>query len=205
MPARVSSAAARAAATVPASKGSVSNAPSGPFHTTVADASSTWRMWNTLSGPTSRIIASAGQSSARTTSFPAPGSSSRATTTSRGSRIMQPAAPALAAMSRAVPTISRSASEPPISIPCDARKVLAMPPPITSVCTRPTRLPSNSSLVDTFAPPTTAVRGRFGSPSASSSARSSASISRPAQDGSSPASASVVACDRCAALNASLQ
>ena len=80
-----------------------------------------------------------------------------------------------------------------------------MPPPITSVSTLPIRLPSSSSLVETFAPPTTATTGRSGLPSAFSSASSSACISRPAQAGSSRASASVEACARCAAEKASLQ
>ena len=80
-----------------------------------------------------------------------------------------------------------------------------MPPPITSVSTRATRLPRSSSLVETLAPPTTATTGRSGSPSAFSSASSSACISRPAQDGSSRAIPSVEACARCAAEKASLQ
>ena len=42
------------------------------------------------------------------------------------------------------------------------RKVLAMPPPMTSRSTLATRLPSRSSLVETLAPPTIAITGRSG-------------------------------------------
>ena len=45
---------------------------------------------------------------------------------------------------------------------------------------RPLRLPSNASLVDTLAPPTIAITGRCGVPSAASSASSLRCISRPA-------------------------
>ncbi len=80
-----------------------------------------------------------------------------------------------------------------------------MPPPMMIASTRPIRLPSSSSLVETLAPPTTATTGRSGALSAFSSACSSACISRPAQDGSSRAMPSVEACARCAAEKASLQ
>ena len=65
-------------------------------------------------------------------------------------------------MPRAVSCISASCSDLPTSTPCAARKVLAIAPPITSTSTRPTRLPSSSSLVDTLAPPTIAADGPLG-------------------------------------------
>ena len=83
-------------------------------------------------------------------------------------------------------------------------KVLAMPPPMISLPTLPTRLPRRSSLVETLAPPTTAHTGRLGLPSALSSASSSACIRRPAAAGRRLARPSVEACARCAAEKASL-
>jgi hypothetical protein len=55
-----------------------------------------------------------------------------------------------------------------------------MAPPITSASTRESRFSSSSSLVETFAPPTSAITGRFGVSSALPSASSSACIARPA-------------------------
>ena len=51
----------------------------------------------------------------------------------------------------------------------------------------PPDCPASSSLVDTLAPPTTAITGRAGVPKAASSARNSASINRPAAFGNSRA------------------
>ena len=73
---------------------------------------------------------------------------------------------ALARMSRAVSARSCSASDLPTGLPCAARKVLAMPPPMISTSTLAIRLPSRSSLVDTLAPPTMAATGRCGASSA---------------------------------------
>ena len=55
-----------------------------------------------------------------------------------------------------------------------------MPPPMTSASTLLTRFASRSSLVETFAPPTMAITGFFGVPSAFSRASSSACMVRPA-------------------------
>ena len=68
--------------------------------------------------------------------------------------IAQLAASALSMICSAVAARSFSASDLPTSMPCACRKVLAMPPPITSVSTLLTRLPSRSILVETLAPPT---------------------------------------------------
>ena len=87
---------------------------------------------------------------------------SLATTASTGSRISQLAASAAARISRAVSARSFSHSDLPTALPCAARKVLAMPPPMTSMSTFLTRLPSSSSLVETLAPPTIAATGRVG-------------------------------------------
>ncbi len=57
-------------------------------------------------------------------------------------------------------------SDLPMALPCANRKVLAMPPPMIRTSTFLIRLPSSSSLVETFAPPTIAATGRSGLPSA---------------------------------------
>ena len=85
-----------------------------------------------------------------------------ATTASTGSTISRSSDFALARMSRAVGTRSFSHSDLPTALPCAARKVLAMPPPMISVSTCARRLPSRSSLVETLAPPTMAATGRCG-------------------------------------------
>ena len=95
-----------------------------------------------------------------------PAASLPATTASIGSTISQPAALAFSMISRAASAMSFSHSEAPTSVPPAWRKVLAMPPPSTSTSTLATRLPSKSSLVEIFAPPTTAARGRAGASSA---------------------------------------
>ena len=65
-------------------------------------------------------------------------------------------------MSRAFPIKSFSHSDLPIGLPCAARNVLAMPPPMISVSTFDNRWPSRSSLVEILAPPTIAATGRAG-------------------------------------------
>ena len=111
----------------------------------------------------------------------APALNSPATTTSTGSSTSHLAALAFSRISqrrRAEVLLATATCRP--AMPCACRKVLAMPPPMISLSTLPTRLPSRSSLVETLAPPTTAHTGRLGLPSALSSASSSACISRPA-------------------------
>ena len=61
-----------------------------------------------------------------------------------------------------------------------SKNVFAMAPPMISTSTFLSRLPSRSSLVEIFAPPTMAATGRCGCSSAFSSASSSACMARPA-------------------------
>jgi hypothetical protein len=107
-------------------------------------------------------------------------------------------------MSRAVPAISFSHSERPTPRPCAKRKVLAIAPPIASRSTLPMMNLRRSSLVETFAPPTSAITGCSGCSSAELSASSSACIPLPAAFGSKWARAEIEACARCAAENPSL-
>ena len=81
---------------------------------------------------------------------------------------------------RAISCISASCNDLPTALPCAARNVFAMAPPMIRTFTLVTRLPSSFSLVDTFAPPTIAATGRWGLPRAASNASSSACIRRPA-------------------------
>ena len=85
-----------------------------------------------LSGPMSRIISSSPTASTDTARDGALALNSFATTASTGSTISQPCALALARMSRAVSARSCSHSDLPTSLPCAARNVLAMPPPMIS-------------------------------------------------------------------------
>ena len=75
-------------------------------------------------------MASAGQASTGTVVFSALALNSRATTTSTGRWIVQPADCALSMIARAVSAMSRSARLVPTSIPLATRKVLAIPPPM---------------------------------------------------------------------------
>ena len=176
----VSAAASFATATVAVSNGASSKAPSGPFHTSVFMLASFAAMAFAEAGPASRIISSTATSfteAARCGGFALNSFERRP---SVGSTISQPAAFAFFSISRAVPARSCSQRLLPTFTPRAARKVFAMPPPITRQSTRDTRLPRRSSLVETFAPPTIAITGRFGCPNAAWSALSSASIVRPA-------------------------
>ena len=137
-------------------------------------------MASAVAGPMSRIMASPATASTAATARGAPDSKRVAVTASMGSSTSQPASSARPAMARAASAMARSHSDLPTPTPRAYRKVFAMPPPIISTSTRPTRLPSTSSLVETLAPPTIAATGRRGLPSAASSASSSACISRPA-------------------------
>ena len=82
-------------------------------------------------GPMSRIMSSSFTSSTETTWEGANASNFLATTASTGSTIWHLPDFALARISRAVPSISFSQIDLPTFLPCAARKVLAMPPPIT--------------------------------------------------------------------------
>src|ERR1700719_3337821 len=91
------------------------------------------------------------------------------------------AASAFSIIRSAVAARSLSASDLPIGMPCACRKVLAMPPPITSASTLLTRFSNSSILVETLAPPTMAMTGLVGASSALPSASSSACMARPAR------------------------
>src|SRR5580698_1187712 len=116
----------------------------------------------------------------------------------------QLAASAFSMIRSAVAARSFSASDLPIPIPWACRKVLAMPPPITSASTLLTRFSRRSILVETLAPPMIAITGLVGASSALPSASSSACMVRPAWAGNLWPRPSVEACARCAAENASL-
>ena len=67
---------------------------------------------------------------------------------------------ALSMISRAVSSRSCSASDLPTALPCAARNVFAIAPPMIRTSTLSIRLPRRSSLVEIFAPPTMAATGR---------------------------------------------
>ena len=191
-------------ALVPWSNGVSSKAPNGPFHTRVLmDLSFSTKRLSDL-GPISSIISSAATWSTSTWRLGALALNSLATVASTGSRISHFAAFAAFKMSRAVSARSFSHRDLPTSLPMANKNVLAMPPAITKTSTFLTRFPSNSSLEETFAPPTTAITGRSGFSSALVRASSSCCMVRPAKAGRSFASPSVEAWARCAAENASL-
>ena len=102
----MASATARAKAAVPASNGGVSNAPRGPFQTSVLMAGNRPIRAATVAGPTSSIMASGGMWPTGTVVVAAPGLSSRATTASVGRMMVQPFAVAWAMMARAVSSMS---------------------------------------------------------------------------------------------------
>src|SRR5436305_426808 len=95
LPAWVNSAAFFASATVARSKGGVSKAPTGPFHTKVRLASKPAAICATLWGPISRIIAVGGTALIPTVRVTAPASSFSAVTASTGKMTSQPRAFAL--------------------------------------------------------------------------------------------------------------
>src|SRR5256885_48936 len=82
------------------------------------------------------------------------------------------AASAFSIIRSAVAARSLSASDLPMGTPCAYRKVLAMPPPITSASTLVTRFSKRSILVETLAPPTMAITGLVGASSTLLSASS---------------------------------
>ena len=182
-PPAVASATACAKATVAASKGGVSKAPSGPFHTSVftsAQPRHERRHRGRARHPGSSCRPGTAAIGDRLGSAAFGLSSARHHGVDRqhdlAARLLRPGED----LARGRRACSASCSDLPTPTPCAARNVLAIAPPITSTSTRPTRLPSSSSLVETLAPPTIAATGRAGLPSAASSASSSACISRPA-------------------------
>ena len=98
---------------MPAPKGSVSKAPTGPFQTTVAAFCNRPAYSSTVLGPTSRIISSAGTLSTSQTVAVWPGASSLAVTTSTGRGRVLPSSLALAMTFLASSTSSGSYREVP--------------------------------------------------------------------------------------------
>ena len=98
---------------MPAPKGSVSKAPTGPFQTTVAAFCSRPAYSSTVLGPTSRIISSAGTLSTSQTVAVWPGASSLAVTTSTGRGRVLPSSLALAMTFLASSTSSGSYRDVP--------------------------------------------------------------------------------------------
>jgi len=127
-----------AAATVPASKGRVSKAPNGPFHTRVLVAASRFSNARHRLGPTSSTISSAAMGAGGDDAVGRVGAEFLRHTTSTGSskRGAAFARPVdhLARGLQMVGLIQRLADGDALG----ARKVLAIAPPITSVSTRPT-------------------------------------------------------------------
>ena len=97
-----------------------------------------------------------------------------------------------------------SHSESPTSWPSALKNGKHMAPPISTLSARSRNASSTPILSVTFAPPTTATSGRRGSSRMPASVATSRSSSRPAALGSRCATASVEACARWAAPNASL-
>ena len=62
-----------------------------------------------------------------------------------------------------VSTWSGSNSESPIGLPCAAKNVKHIAPPMTSASTTPSNASTTPSLSEILAPPSTATNGRFGS------------------------------------------
>ena len=199
----VKRATAPAMALVAASNGVSSNAPIGPFHTIVWHSPRNAVTVATDCGPASRIISSAAISLPFVTRCGALAAKAVATTRSVGRIIRQSLALAVAIMVLAVSTISGSASDAPIATSWANKNVLAMPPPRIRPSTLVTRFSNNASLLDTFAPPTTAPSGRRGAANAACNAVSSAANDRPAAAGISRGKASTEACARCAQEKAS--
>ena len=155
-------------------------------------------------GPISRIIAVGGTASIATVRAATPGAQLRGDDRVLGQDDAAVALrrPGRGLRARSRPCRARTASGRP-AMPWAKSKVFAIAPPIASTSTLPIRKRSRSSLVETLAPPISAMTGRVGCSSAADSASSSACISLPAAAGSRCASAAIEACARCAAENAS--
>ena len=81
---------------------------------------------------------------------------------SSGRWIVLPLAPASASRRLQVSTWSGSKSESPIGLPCAAKNVKHIAPPITSESTTSSSASTTPSLSEIFAPPSTATNGCFG-------------------------------------------
>ena len=104
---------------------------------------------------------------------------------------MQPALADLSSIDFAIFNIEGSLIDVPISKPCAARNVFAIPPPIIRWSTFKIRLFSSSSFVDIFEPPIKAVRGSLGLLKIRLRALISVTKEKPAHLGKSLAKASI--------------
>ena len=175
---RAAAAAARSATPrVPRANASISKAPIGPFHTTVAASARQLPKSSTVPGPTSPMTSRAPTSARSTTRVSAPGTIAAATVQSAGRTIRDPAA---SMTRRATGAFSGSASDAPVSIPDASRKVLAIAPPIRSRSTTGSSASTTSILPEIFAPPRIATKGRRGFCSRAPSTSSSRASRKPA-------------------------
>ena len=95
---------ARATARVPPAKGSISNTPMGPFHTTVPASAIRLANSSRVRGPMSRPIQPSGIASASTTRVSASAAKASAMTTSTGSTSSTPRSAAWSMKPRTVST-----------------------------------------------------------------------------------------------------
>ena len=195
------SATASATVRVPAANGASSNAPIGPFQNTVPASRMTSAYPAALRGPMSSPIQPSGTSTPSSWRVSVSAENSLPATRSTGSRSLSPPA---ASTLRAGSSPSSSHSESPTSWPCALKNGKHIAPPIRIRSAVWRKASSTPILSVTLAPPTTATSGRSGAARMPLSVETSRSSRRPAALGSRCATASVEACARCAAPNASL-
>src|SRR6478735_12524597 len=172
---------ASATARVPSAKGLSSKTPIGPFQNTVADLAAISENAAALSGPMSRPNQPSRMASALTICTAASAENASAITTSVGSTILSPFS-----ASRFLHTSiwSSCSREAPTPCPWAARKVKAIPPPISSESTLGSSEVITPSLSDTFDPPRITAYGRSGSTVSFFSTAVSADTRYPAKCGS---------------------
>ena len=100
--------------------------------------------------------------------------------------------------------LSGSNSESPIGLPCAAKNVKHIAPPITIESTTPSNASTTPSLSEILAPPSTATNGRFGLLRRPSRTSTSFCSSRPIADGTNCGGPTIEAWARCEAPKASL-
>ncbi len=137
----------------PRANASNSITPIGPFHTTVRHPSSALAYSFSVVSPASMIRQPSGTSRTDTCLACASAANSSATVTSVGSSSVTPFSFARVITCRACSRYSSSTSDSPTSMPSALKNVFAMPPPMSSLSTRSSRLSSTPIFVLTFAPP----------------------------------------------------
>src|SRR5262245_20998035 len=170
---------ASATVRVPPAKGATSKTPIGPFQRSVPVRSISSTNDAAVSGPMSRPFHPCGTAAAGTMRVGASASMSSAATTSVGMRMRS-----VASRRRQVSTMSVSTSESPTSPPRATSNVNAIAPPTRIVSHRSRSASITPSLSLTFAPPSTARNGRFGSPRRRESTSTSRCSRRPPALGS---------------------